>query len=297
MEALERGEAVPAAHLRALRRGRNIGIVPASIGFSVLDVDHGDPVRLAEAHEPAFFLDSRTPGRAHLGYDVGALRRDGTFEIEGCAGEVKVSGYVSLHGRERALERIHGAVAARPPYRYPNPCARPEARRGPHAGARGACEPHAGRDVPEGFRNATLFHVLRFWAYREIAGALSRSQWVDACQDRALQIALSWSVPEATGKIETTARSVAGWTWVRNGNFRALRSSGARSSPRWHAAQARRRWSAYRRRDDVRERDRRILEALGAGHSQRETAALVGCTRDVVRALQRAVTAGRRVGG
>ena len=95
--------------------GRNIGIVPASIGFSVLDVDHGDPVRLAEAHEPSFFLDSRTPGRAHLGYDVGALSRDGTFEIEGCAGEVKVCGYVSLHGRERALERIHGAVVAMVP--------------------------------------------------------------------------------------------------------------------------------------------------------------------------------------
>ena len=151
--------------------------------------------------------------------------------------------------------------------------------------------------MPEGYRNATLFHVLRFWAYREVAAALSRSQWVDACRDRALQIALSWSVPEATGKIEATARSVAGWTWARKGEFRARRSSGARTSPQWHAAQARRRWRAYRERDDVRERDRRILEALGAGHSQRETAALVRCTRDEVRGVQRAVKAGRRVGG
>ena len=70
--------------------GRNIGIVPASIGFSVLDVDHGDPVRLAEAHEPSFFLDSRTPGRAHLGYDVGALIPGCHEGVRRCSGTARI---------------------------------------------------------------------------------------------------------------------------------------------------------------------------------------------------------------
>ena len=49
---------------------------------------------------------------------------------------------------------------------------------------------------------------------------------------------------------------------VQEGRAARMRVRRGRSSPRWRAAQARRRWSAYRRRDA--DRDRRILEALDA---------------------------------
>ena len=64
--------------------------------------------------------------------------------------------------------------------------------------------------------------------YREIAGALSRSH-VGRCGVRTgrLQIALSWSVPAGDGENADGDRAVGrrGGRRVRNGNFRALRSS------------------------------------------------------------------------
>ena len=75
-----------------------LGIVPASLGMAVLDVDTGDATQLIVDYPPWFLARSQRPGRVHLWYkDSEKSRRGGDWRGHGCAGEIIAStGYVVL---------------------------------------------------------------------------------------------------------------------------------------------------------------------------------------------------------
>ena len=81
--------------------GGLLGIVPASLGRAVLDVDQGDPTPLICDFLPWFAARSQQEGRMHLWYrDDARNRRGGVWRSDnGCGGELLAStGYVVLWG-------------------------------------------------------------------------------------------------------------------------------------------------------------------------------------------------------
>lgn len=83
-----------------LAKGGLIGAVPATLdgGYTVVDVDKGQPARMWLDFHPYFMVQSSGPGRAHLWYkDPGGNRPNAKWEYEGCSGEIRsANGYVIL---------------------------------------------------------------------------------------------------------------------------------------------------------------------------------------------------------
>ena len=94
--------------------GRKLGIVPASVGCTVADVDRGDPAGLVAALPPLVTIRTLRAGGLHLWYRDAAGRPNATWEYAGCGGDIRsASGYVVLHaqpGGESAEELLAGAL-------------------------------------------------------------------------------------------------------------------------------------------------------------------------------------------
>ena len=90
-------------HLNANPHNR-VGVVPSSLGFTVMDVDIGSPARIALAAQPAVVIPSQGEGRAHLWYPDSEGRENRRWflnRIQGegfvASGEIRSgSGYVIL---------------------------------------------------------------------------------------------------------------------------------------------------------------------------------------------------------
>ena len=83
------------------------GVIPWSLKTTGLDVDYGDPLRLCQLLDPIATLKTR---RGHHLYAPDTEpRKQGTFELEGCRGDVRsADGYLVLHydGAERLLDAV-----------------------------------------------------------------------------------------------------------------------------------------------------------------------------------------------
>ncbi len=99
-----------------------VGLVPASVGYTVLDVDEGHPLDLALNLRPDYFTPSGTPGRGHLWFLDGESRPNSAWKLRGqsgkeWAGEIRSgNGYVVLwHPDTLAQGHMlhHGEVRAR----------------------------------------------------------------------------------------------------------------------------------------------------------------------------------------
>ena len=90
-------------HLTANPHNR-VGVVPSSLGFTVMDVDVGLPARIALAAQPAVVIPSQGEGRAHLWYPDDQPRENRKWflnRLQGrglvASGEIRSgSGYVIL---------------------------------------------------------------------------------------------------------------------------------------------------------------------------------------------------------
>ena len=90
-------------HLNANPHNR-VGVVPSSLGFTVMDVDVGPPARIAHAAQPAVVIPSQGEGRAHLWYPDDRPRENRSWflnRVQGrglvASGDIRSgSGYVIL---------------------------------------------------------------------------------------------------------------------------------------------------------------------------------------------------------
>ena len=162
--------------------GDRLGLMPASIGTSALDVDEGDPRELL-AHHPAWaVLASRRPGGRHLYYADDRPRGNRTWAEYGCAGQLRSGrGYLVLwhDGADRLAEELR--TRGRPAdFRLPDlfaaagvelPTVYPaDLDRGPAIMAPARVVLPMLEVVLPGGRNPALFDTVRHWAYREDRG-------------------------------------------------------------------------------------------------------------------------------
>jgi len=87
------------------RAGGVIGLVPFTLGYTVVDVDTGPPHALADVAAPAVIAPTKSRGHGHLYYPDGVARGNAKWKWSGmigprkveCAGEIRGgSGYVVL---------------------------------------------------------------------------------------------------------------------------------------------------------------------------------------------------------
>ena len=89
---------------KAFKRAQNalIGLIPSSVGYTVLDVDDGNPLKLAFGLRPSYICASGTLGRGHLWFTDNQPRPNSAWTYKSKAGddysgEVRSSsGYVVL---------------------------------------------------------------------------------------------------------------------------------------------------------------------------------------------------------
>ena len=237
--------------------GGLLGIVPASLGRAVLDVDQGDPTPLICDYLPWFAARSQQEGRMHLWYrDDARHRRGGVWRSDnGCGGELLAgTGYVVLWGNaledlaetldygDRPGQAPFAAVASALTWRdmsppepadtkepAPKPMPEPAPKPDPGAAAQRrsvAAAPDLSETWP-GLRNISLFDEVRLWAYRAYRNFSQYEDFAEAALQRALAGRERMPVLDDFEDAEaaTVARSVSVWTWTkkptpgkRNGN-------------------------------------------------------------------------------
>ena len=265
--------------------GRSIGLVPASIGTSALDVDRGDPGALFEAWPARAVVPSRKAGRKHGYYDDDADRGNGKWAALGAGGEVRSArGFLVLY--DNAPERL--ATALERPGRFPFPADLFEAvgvrlgvqhapiEQGPAIVARRPRVLPMLEAIAEGARNASLFDLVRWWSYAQDRGAVL-AHWYDAVRDHALQHNERFPAPLEAPEVRKLAYNIASWTWSGHG--------AVDHSP---AAQRRRGVKSGKvRRAAVAERDREIVQDRAAGMTERVIAARHGLSQQWVNRVLR----------
>ena len=261
--------------------------MPASIGTSALDVDHGDPRELL-AHHPAWaVLPSWRPGGRHLYYRDDTPRRNSKWERYGCDGEIRSgSGYLVLwhDGAERLAEEIQ---AHHDGGRFPAdlfeaagvtlPTLYAPRERGPAVTAPGAVVLPMLEVLQEGERNDSLFDVVRFWAYTQERGD-DLDRWAERVREYATAQNQRFPDPltedeHGRDEVRRIGWNVASWTWSGGGPFD-------------HSPAAQRRaqeFQARSRRRENADRDRAIIHDHIAGFSQRAIAKRHGVSRCAVR--------------
>ena len=207
--------------------GRSIGIVPASIGTSALDVDSGDPGALFAQWPARAVLPSRRTGGRHGYYDDDQARGNPKWEALGAAGELRSArGFLILYGN--APERL--ATALTKPGRYPFPDSLFEAA-GVRLGVQYAPIEQgpaivAGRPailpmlevVGEGKRNSSLFDAARWWAYAQDRGR-DLDRWYEAVTAYATTNNGRFPKPLEAPEVRKLAYNVGSWTWSGHGAF------------------------------------------------------------------------------
>ena len=256
-----------------LKHGREIGLIPYSVGASALDIDYGDIGELIEAKPPLVTVAS--PRGAHAYYQDNTPRGNKNWQAFGCRGEVRSArGYLRLY--EGGAERLASALRLTPSGTAPFPddlfeAMGVEAPRMLPVEAPRVFRVKAPDDLPDlatmlpGGRNNALFDCVRFWSYAQDK-APNLDAWADRVERIASQSNERFPVPLAAGEVNRPAWSVASWTWAGGG-------------PMDHtpATQRRRGLKSGRvRRAATRERDRAIVEAVEAGQSMRSVAKAYG---------------------
>ena len=265
-----------------IRHGPEIGILPASLGTSALDVDFGQVGELIEETGPLVTLAS--PRGSHCYFEDHVGRGNSDWSAYGCRGQVRSArGFLRLWWG--GTERLADALRFTPPGTTQFPAdlfdaAGVDAPRSiPVEGPRIFLVPWPAdllpiEDAAPGNRNSTLFDHLRFWAYAQGKGG-DLDAWADRCQRIALELngRISMPLPEAeAGKI---AWSVAAWTWSGGG-------------PIDHSPMAQRRRgvkSGQVRRAAVAERDAAIVAAHRDGQSMRAIGREYGLSHVMVRKI------------
>ena len=205
-----------------LRTGGRFGLVPISIGFTVLDVDDGPWQDLAEVHPPHRIIPSRKVYRRHLYYPDHVGRPNAQRRILGCQVDVRsASGCIAMWEPSAILEAAEsprqgvlfpwwliwpekGAQAPpRPPGKPPAPPVG-EPRDGPLS------------DAYPKTRNSRLFEVVRIWGRDHAREYSDLDRWHTTVREHSLTRATE--IPDLTDFVDDPgeiAYKVAMWTWEK----------------------------------------------------------------------------------
>ena len=263
-------------NLRVIEKhGGPVGLIPFSLGCTVLDVDVGESNALTDTHRPLCAV--ATPRGTHAYYRDSIGRRNGKWTAYGCLGDIRGrSGYVVLY--PTAPSRLLAALLDTPEQE----CRFPEgkfARLRPIAkdviGVASAGDLNC---VIERHGSNLLFDMLRRWAYEAICDFYPRreSQW------HASVLAHAKALDDTNGNSNSTpatiriARAVSEWIWMNGTSFLARRTAlSERQRVRGLA-------SGRARRARTQERDHQIVDAVLCGYSHREVARVYSLDQSTV---------------
>ena len=219
-------------------KGRLLGILPASLGYSVLDVDKGDITRLLARSTYAACLPSRLKNRWHVWYrdSMGRRRTNGDFEGLGCKGEVRAAQNLILWHSN--ADHVLAMVIADPYSKFPDDILAfqkqlPKFKKSmkPRAPTReGRYYPDKQKvvldDITPGVRNGRFFQRLASIAHCTQRGH-SQELWFRFIEETAIKEWYSMSVtnretpgsdgrPFGLDEVKGIAKSVAMESWVRD---------------------------------------------------------------------------------
>ena len=214
-----------------LQGGGSVGIVPASVGTSALDVDQGDPAPLVEVFPALAELATRRGVHLYYPDERADQRRGGPFRSDafGVAGDVKAGPGQFLrldHGERAVIELAERVIYGPDRWYFPdNPLATFEAveqgvlfpaRHSPAPGSRSPGIPPVWNPsvalATEGVRNNSLFRALWGWGLTCEVGH-SRADWDRAVLEHGRAINATMADPLPDWEVRGTAYSAAGYRW------------------------------------------------------------------------------------
>ena len=206
--------------LRHREEGGLLGLVPWSVGLSVLDVDEGSPGELMSVFPPALMLKSRTLRRYHVYYRDVRGRGNGNWAGYKAAGQVRSgSGFVVLWQGLGALAGMLAAGAGG--VLFPESSVVLTVDRSKRFGP--AWEPAitgglAPWEMSRSTANGVLFEQLRLWAYRERDKPPFLDLWLErvAAKARELAVDAGFLGLLSPQDVMGIASSVGSWVWAEH---------------------------------------------------------------------------------
>ena len=269
--------------LETVLHSPELGIVPWSLGNTVLDVDRGEPVQLCLFHPPLVVLASGQTDHCHLYYRDTEPRRNGNWSAFGCDGQIRgANGFLRLWHPQSSVKLLFALA------HNPNPCMFPaDLFQAPasknHRPPADPGEPYTRElalpdidlgAVEAGNRNNSLFDVVRFRAYAADKPA-SMHDWHEWVRVYAQTRNVELRQPLPVEEVDKLALSVSTWVWS---------GGGPTHHGMWTPEQRRRggiTWGRMRRHENL-ERDRAIVRAVRGGMSMRQVARQLGLSVSTV---------------
>ena len=274
--------------LETVLHSPELGVVPWSLGNTVLDVDRGEPVQLCLFHPPLVVLASGQADHCHLYYRDTEPRRNGNWTALGCGGQIRgANGFLRLWHPQSSVKLLFALA------HNPNPCMfpadlfqapasknhRPPADPGePFTRQVALPDIDLGR-VEAGNRNNSLFDVVRFRAYAEAKPA-SMHDWDEWVRVYAQTCNVEFRQPLPVGEVDKLALSVSTWVWS---------GGGPTHHGMWTSEQRRRggiTWGRMRR-FETRKRDAEVVRLVRSGMSRRKVAQVFDLSAKMVSKIVR----------
>lgn len=185
----------PERIVRHIKGGGYIGIIPASIGAAVLDVDDGDPSKLMSLYPPSVVTSSPSGGK-HLWFHTEKRHRPRTWEMHGCSGDLVCDdSYVVLWDGISCVKTM--LQSQRREFPTEQVAAAPRAERGSRHPLDHSSQAQAYRGKRSGESRRLMADIKGAIAKNLVTEGLTQQQVADTlgCTDRTVRNLLTRDVP------------------------------------------------------------------------------------------------------
>ena len=255
------------ALIKHLKSGNPIGIVPASVAHSVLDLDGGALLNLIEKYAPSFAIPSLNPDHYHLWYQDSESRPNSRFFVDDCTGDVRSgNGYVIIWDIVSLYENLQQNNSSVFPEDIINNQTYFSVAGTITSGV--ALEKWSEMVNGDG-RNNALFRTVIDWG-KNIEKAFNYDMWIKKVAEYAQRMNSNFKEPMSLRETGRIINSAGKWLWSYKGYSKFRHDKAAQ---RWHQYK-----QAASRRVKNRKRDQTILQLRVTGLTLREIAKEVGIT-------------------